>query len=166
MKSFGRVSVCFDIQSESTTMKRRCYWNAGLSLTTSSSTNPPLQTLWWLVVQAGASQKSLISPAPFIYFASESSVPDADMTSYLNDYTVPVSAPLIKNVPVRWAHWKKLAITVQTASVTIFMSDTPQSWLPPQARVCDEVAPLKRSPKILEVTLYTYLTFGLHVEWA
>ena len=58
----------------------------------------------------------------------------------------------------------------QKSSVTQFTSDTHQSRLHPQVRISDAVAPLNRTPKILDVTLDTHFTFGPHardwVEWA
>ena len=46
----------------------------------------------------------------------------------------------------------------------LLRSDTYQSRLHPQMRISDVVAPLNRTPKILDVTLDTHFTFGPHAR--
>ena len=48
----------------------------------------------------------------------------------------------------------------QKSSVTLFTSDTHQSWLHPQVWIGDEVVPLKRNLKILGIKLNTYISLS------
>ena len=125
-------------------------------------------------VRAGVPQGSIISPALFNHFVSYCTIPDLDMTSYADDFTLLASAPSIVEaearanqlcaILVRWANGKQLDITLPKSCVTLFKSDTHQSRLLPQVRIGDAVAPLNRTPKILGVTLNTHLTFGPHAR--
>ena len=123
-------------------------------------------------VGAGVPQGSVFSPALFNHFVSDCPIPDLDMTSYADDFTLLASAPSIVEaeasanqlctILLRWADGKQLAIAPKKSSVTLFTSDTHQSRLHPQVRIGDAVAPLNRTPKIRGVTLDTLFTFGPH----
>ena len=65
---------------------------------------------------------------------------------------------------VRWADWKQIVIALPKSGVTMFTSDTHQSWFHPQVPIGDLVAPLKRTPKILGVTLNSHFTFSSHAR--
>ena len=116
----------------------------------------------------------VISPALFNHFVSDYPIPELDMTSYADDFTLLASTPSIVEAesranqlcssPVRWADDKQLAIAFQKSIVTLYTSDTHQSRLHPQVRIGDAVTPLNITPKILGVTLDTHFTFGLHAR--
>ena len=122
----------------------------------------------------GGRTGSVISPALFNHFVSGCPIPDTDMTSYADDFTLQASAPSIAKVEtranrlcsllVRGADCKQLAIAPQKSIVTLFTSDTHQSRLHTQVRIGDAVAPLNRTPKILDVTLDTHFTFSPHTR--
>ena len=92
------------------------------------------------------------------------------MTSYADDFKLLAFAPSIVEANaranqlcstlMRWTEGKELAIYPQKSSVTLFTSDTHQSWFHPQVYISDEVVPLNRTPKILGVTHDTHFTFG------
>ena len=125
-------------------------------------------------VRVGVTQGSVISPALFNHFVSDCPIPDLDMTSYSDDFTLLASAPDIMEAKaranqllsflVRRADGKQLTIAPQKSSVTLFTSDTHQSRLHPQVRIGDAVAPLKQTSKIMGVMLDTHFTFGFHIR--
>ena len=96
------------------------------------------------------------------------------MTSYADNFTLLAPAPSIMEAGaranqlcsslVRWADGKQLAIESQKSSATLFTSDTHHSWLHPQVRICNAVAQLNITPKILDVMLDTHFTFGPHIR--
>ena len=108
---------------------------------------------------------SSISQALFNHFVPDCPIPDADMTSYADNFTLLASAPNIVEAEarasqlcsllVRWADGKQLAIAPQKSTAT--STDSTLKWV----RIGgDVVAPLNRTPKILGVTLDTHFTFG------
>ena len=113
-------------------------------------------------------------PALFNQFVSDCHITDPDMTANADDLALLASAPSIVEVEARdnqlttilarWADWKQLAIAPQKSSVTLFTSGTHQYWLHPQVRIDDEVGPLNRTPKILDITLDIHFTFGPHAH--
>ena len=117
-------------------------------------------------------QGSVISQALFNHFVLDCLIPDSDMTSYADDFTLLASAPSIVEAEaranqlcsslVRCADGKQLAITLQKSSVTLSTSDTHQSRLHPQVRIGEVVVPLNWTPKIPSVTLDNYFIFGTH----
>ena len=125
-------------------------------------------------MRAGVPQGSVISQALFNHFVSDCPIPDTDMTSFADDFTLVASAPSIVEAEaranrlcsllVRWADGKQLPIASQESSVTLLTSDTHQSRLHPQVRIGDAVAPQNRTPKILAVTLDSHFTFGPHTR--
>ena len=105
--------------------------------------------------RVGIPQGSAISPSFFNHFVSDCSIPDQDMTSYADDFTLLPSAPSIveaearANQPcsslVRWAEGKQLAIAPLKSSVTLFTSvgsedhyrlSSKSRDVPPQSRDC------------------------------
>ena len=129
----------------------------------------PFRQVW-----VGVPQGSVISSVLFNHFVSDCPIPDLDMTSYAENFTLLASAPSIVEaearanqlctILVRWADGKQQAIAPQRSSVTLFTSDTHQTQLHPQVRIGDAVAPLNRTPKILGVTLDTHFTFCPHAR--
>ena len=95
-------------------------------------------------------QVSVISLALFNHFVSYCPIPDADMTSYANDFALLASDPSIVEAEsranwlcsllVRWVDGKQLAIAPQKSSVTLFTFDTHKSRLHPQVQIGDTVA--------------------------
>ena len=88
-------------------------------------------------VRAGVAQGSVISPALFNHFVSDCPIPDLDMTSYADHFTLLASAPRIMEVDaranqlcsimVRCADGKQLAIAPQKSSMTLFISNNHHS---------------------------------------
>ena len=88
---------------------------------------------------------SVISTTLFNYFVLYCPIPDLDITSYADDFTLLASAPSIVEakaranqlctILVRWADAKQQAIAPQKSSVTLFTSDTHQSRFHPQVRI-------------------------------
>ena len=91
--------------------------------------------------RAGVPQGSIISPALLNHFVLDYPITDSDMTSYTDDLTLLASAPSIVEAEARenklcstlerWENGKQLAIAPQKSSVTLFTSDTHQSWFHP-----------------------------------
>ena len=103
-----------------------------------------------------------ISPA--LFNLSDCPITDLGMTSSFGPL-LPASCRLMR-VRINYAlpDGKQHVIAPQKSSVTLFTSDTHQSWLHPQVQIGDEVASLKRTPKILGIMLDTHFTFGLHAR--
>ena len=59
---------------------------------------------------------------------------------------------------------KKATVSTAKSTVTFFTPDTHEHHLHPQVKLADQVLPLEKKPKVIEVTLVTHLTFTQHYK--
>ena len=82
--------------------------------------------------------------------------------------THPVVADLINGLNIylsqvlNYINNEKLTVSTAKSSVTLSTPDTHEHHLHPPVKLADQVLPLKKKPKVLEVTLDTHLTFTQH----
>ena len=125
-------------------------------------------------VRAGVPQGSVISPHLFNFFISSYPETCELHSSYADDVHAAVSAVDVGQAAAAlsrhasdvgaWAEERQLRISPSKSHITLFTSDTHQSYLDPHVTLNGSLLPLERHPKILGVTFDPHFTFRPHVQ--
>ena len=125
-------------------------------------------------VIAGVVQGGVLSPALFNYYLADFPTlpPNIKLIKFADDNTIyksrPVVADLINGLNIylsqvlNYINNKKVTVSTDKYTVTLFTPDTHEHHLHPQVKLADQVLPLEKKSKVLGVTLDTYLTFTQH----
>ena len=123
---------------------------------------------------AGMVQGGVLSPALFNYYLADFPTlpPNIKLIKFADDNTIyksrPVVADLINGLNIylsqvlNYINNKKVTVSTDKYTVTLFTPDTHEHHLHPQVKLADQVLPLVKKSKVLGVTLDTYLTFTQH----
>ena len=116
--------------------------------------------------------QGVLSPALVNYYLTDfpTPPPNIKLFKYADDITIyasgPVVADLINGLNIYLSqvlnYIKKLTVSTDKSTVTLFTPDTHEHHLHPQVKLADQVLPLENKPKLLRVTLDTNLTFTQH----
>ena len=121
------------------------------------------------VVQGG-----VLSPALFNYHLADfpTPPPNIKLIKYADDITIYTSGPVVADLinglniylsqVLNYINNTKLTMSMAKSTVTLFTSDTHEHNLHPQVKLVDQVLPLEKKPKVIEVTPDTQLTFTQH----
>ena len=125
-------------------------------------------------VKTGVAQCGVLSPAFFNYYLVDFPTLSLNimLIKYADDITIytsgPVVADLINGLNIylsqllKYINIKKLTASTAKSTVTLFTPDTHEHHLHPQVKLADQVLPVKKKPKVLEMTLDTHLAFTQH----
>ena len=123
-------------------------------------------------VKTGVVQGEVLSPALFNYYLADfpSPPPNIKLIKDADDITIytsgPVVADLINGLNIylsqvpSYINNKKLTVSTEKSTITLFTPDTHEHHLLPQVKFADQVLLLEKKLKVLGVTLDTHLTFA------
>ena len=115
-----------------------------------------------------------MSPALFNYNLTvfPTPPPNIKLIKYADDIIIyksrPVVADLINGLSIylsqvlNYINNKKLTVSTDKSTATLFTRDTHEHHLHPQVKLADQVLPIENEPKVLGVMLETHLTFTQH----
>ena len=125
-------------------------------------------------VKIGVAQGGFLSPALFNYYLANFTTPPPKIKpiKYADDITIYTSgtvvADLINGLNINLSQLlnyisnKTPTVSTVKYTVTIFTPDTHEHHIHPQMKLADQIIPIEKMPKVLEVTLDTHLTFTQH----
>ena len=125
-------------------------------------------------MKTGVVQGEVLSPALFNYYLAifPTPPPNIKLIKYADDITIYTSetvvADLINGLNIylsqvlNYINGKKLTVSTAKSTVTLFTPDTREHHLHPQVKLADQVLPLVKKPKLLEMTFDTHPTFTQH----
>ena len=113
----------------------------------------------------------VLSPAFYNYYLAGFSAPPPNI-KYADDITIYTSGSVLVDLfnglniylsqVLNYIIKKKLTVSAAKSIVTLFTPDTHEHHIHPQMKLADQVQSLEKKPKVLGVTLNTYLTFTQH----
>ena len=117
--------------------------------------------------------QGVLSPALFNYYLADfpTPPPNIKLIKYANDNIIytsgPVVADLINGLSIYLSQVlnyikKKLTVSTDKSTVTLFMPGTHEHHLHPQVKLADQARLLKKNKKVSGVTLDTHLTYTQH----
>ena len=115
-----------------------------------------------------------MSPVLFNYYLTDFQTPPPNikLIKYADDITIYTSGPVLADQinglniylsqVLNYVNNKKLTVSKAKSTVKLFTPDTHAQNIHPQVKLADQVLSFEKKPKVLGVTLYTYLTFTQH----
>ena len=98
--------------------------------------------------------------------------PNIKLIKYADDITIYTSGPMVADLinglniylsqVLNYINNKKLKVSTDKSTVTLFTPETHEHHLHPQVKLADQVLHLEKKPKVLGVLLYTHLTLTQH----
>ena len=125
-------------------------------------------------VKTGVVKGGVLSSALLYYYLADfpTPPPNIKLIKYADDITTYTSGPVVADQinglsiylsqVLNYINNKKLTVSTEKYTVTLFTPHTLEHHLHQQVKVADQVLPLEKKSKVLGVTLVTHLTFTQH----